>query len=422
MAIARLSVKVGKAGKAGAHAEYIEEDEEEKRKDLEHSDYGNMPAWAEDNPMIFWQSADLYERKNGSTYREYEIALPRELNEEQRLELVQDFIKTEIGTKYPYQYAIHNPQAMDGKDQPHVHLMFNERLQDGIERDPDQYFKRYNPKNPECGGAKKDNTGKSHLERKTELKDLRQRWAELCNSHLERNGIDSRIDMRSYKDQGIDKEPEKKLLPSQAKNSEVREALQSLREANRSVERLNREVATELYNPSQKRESKAPKRPNIFKMPSADALAQMDIKTRVKTFLSKADEIAKHVEAKEVKRVKEEMTQLHKQIKEHDQKEPMFFKKKWREERENLVKEFHSNKELLARPFSDYLSFVQGQMKKQDVWKPYNIDGDIRKVGEMEKREWLENHLKEIDKKIAERDKGKPPKQQEKDLGDSLEM
>ena len=44
---------------------------------------------------------------------------------------------------------------MDGNDQPHVHLMFNERLQDGIERDPEQYFKRYNSKNSERGGAKK---------------------------------------------------------------------------------------------------------------------------------------------------------------------------------------------------------------------------------------------------------------------------
>ena len=44
---------------------------------------------------------------------------------------------------------------MDGNDQPHVHLMFNERLQDGIERDPEQYFKRYNSKNPERGGLKK---------------------------------------------------------------------------------------------------------------------------------------------------------------------------------------------------------------------------------------------------------------------------
>jgi hypothetical protein len=105
-----------------------------------------MPKWAEHNPITFWQAADLYERKNGSTYREYEIALPREMNAEQRLELVEDFIQSEIGSKYPYQFAIHNPKAMDGNDQPHVHLMFNERLQDGIERDPEQYFKRYNSK------------------------------------------------------------------------------------------------------------------------------------------------------------------------------------------------------------------------------------------------------------------------------------
>ena len=108
--------------------------------------------------------------QNGSTYREYEIALPREMNAEQCLELVEDFIQSEIGSRYPYQFAIHNPKAMDGNDQPHVHLMFNERLQDGIERDPEQYFKRYNGKNPERGGAKKDNTGKSYQERKPILK------------------------------------------------------------------------------------------------------------------------------------------------------------------------------------------------------------------------------------------------------------
>ena len=107
------------------------------------------------------------------------------MNAKQRLELVEEFIQSEIGSKYPYQFAIHNPKAMDGNDQPHVHLMFNERLQDGIERDPEQYFKRYNSKNPERSGAKKDNTGKSYQERKTDIKDLRQRWADLCNSHLE---------------------------------------------------------------------------------------------------------------------------------------------------------------------------------------------------------------------------------------------
>ncbi|MGK3681354.1 hypothetical protein ACSLOD_28105, partial [Escherichia coli] len=41
--------------------------------------------WARDNPSHFWQAADQFERANGSTYRELEIALPRELTPEQRL-------------------------------------------------------------------------------------------------------------------------------------------------------------------------------------------------------------------------------------------------------------------------------------------------------------------------------------------------
>ena len=242
MAIARLSVKVGKVGKAAAHAEYIDRDgryEKQKLSDLEHAAYGNMPRWAEENPNLFWQAADLYERKNGSTYREFEIALPRELSPAQRIELIQDFIDQEIGTKYPYQLAIHNPKAMDGLEQPHAHLMFNERLQDGIERDPEQYFKRYNSKVPEKGGAKKDNTGKDYKTRKDEIKDLRQRWEDMSNLHLERAGLDTRIDMRSYKDQGIEKEPEKKLLPSQAKDPTIRDALMQSRQADRLVQQYD---------------------------------------------------------------------------------------------------------------------------------------------------------------------------------------
>ena len=100
-----------------------------------------MPAWAEHDPKIFWAMADLHERKNGSTYREHIITLPRELDESQRLDLVQDWISQEIGEKYAYAFAIHNPRAMDGKEQPHCHLMFSERLLDGIERDPDQFLR-----------------------------------------------------------------------------------------------------------------------------------------------------------------------------------------------------------------------------------------------------------------------------------------
>ena len=242
MASYHLSVKVGAKGKALPHANYIAREGGYKTRQgekLEATEHGNMPEWAKENPSLFWQCADQYERKNGSTYREFEIALPRELSPEQRIELIEDFIDQEIGTKYPYQLAIHNPKAMDGLEQPHAHLMFNERLQDGIERDPPQYFKRYNSKAPEKGGAKKDNTGKDYQTRQDEIKDLRQRWEDLSNQHLERAGLDTRIDMRSYKDQGIEKAPEKKLLPSQAKDPMIREALMQSRQADRLAQQYD---------------------------------------------------------------------------------------------------------------------------------------------------------------------------------------
>ena len=100
-----------------------------------------MPEWAQDNPNLFWQCADEFERKNGSTYREIEIALPRELTLQQRKELVQTFVEQELGEKHAYTWAIHNPKAsIEGGEQPHAHIMYSERLQDGIERSPDQFL------------------------------------------------------------------------------------------------------------------------------------------------------------------------------------------------------------------------------------------------------------------------------------------
>ena len=227
MAIGRLSVKVGKAGKASPHAAYIArlgqyEKRLEQGEKLEASEFGNMPKWAASNPLHLWDAADAYERKNGTTYREFEIALPREMNLAQRLELVRDFVGQEIGDRHPYQFAIHTPTAADGGEQPHAHVMFCERERDGIERDPEQFFKRYNSKKPERGGAKKANTGKDPATRRTELKELRGRWETMCNEHLVRGGIDARIDMRSHAERGTGLAPEVKQLPSQWRDEQQR--------------------------------------------------------------------------------------------------------------------------------------------------------------------------------------------------------
>ena len=258
MAIARLSMKVGKSGSAAPHAAYIAREGKyanrlEKGEKLEATEAGNMPAWAQKTPQAFWQAADANERKNGTTYREMEIALPRELNKRERVELVRDFVRQEIGERHAYQWAIHSPKAADGDRQPHVHLMFSERQRDGIERDPEQYFKRYNSKNPERGGAKKGygpNAGQTltKIERVAELKALRGRWERMCNDHLASTGNDARIDMRSYREQGRDIAPEAKQLPSQWRDPAQRGVILEFRQANKDAADAQRELARVVPN------------------------------------------------------------------------------------------------------------------------------------------------------------------------------
>ena len=146
MAVFHLKMSVGsRAGGqlARAKADYIEREGryEQDREELEHCESGNMPEWAEEDPRSYWEAADEYERANGRLYREVQFALPKELNEGQRRELASGFAKrlTE-GERLPYTLAIHRG---DGEN-PHAHLMFSERSNDGIERSREQWFRRAN--------------------------------------------------------------------------------------------------------------------------------------------------------------------------------------------------------------------------------------------------------------------------------------
>ena len=270
MASYHLSVKVGAKGKALPHASYIAREGDYKTRQgekLETTAHGNMPEWAQKNPSLFWQCADQYERKNGSTYREIEIALPRELSPEQRKDLVKNFVEQELGNKHAYTWAIHTPKAsIEGGEQPHAHIMFSERIQDGINRSPDQFFKRYNSKNPDRGGCQKSNTAKTAEQRRIELTELRERFANLQNAYLEKYGHESRVDHRSLADQGIERQPEKHLGWKGSQNQEFKDLILEYREANKTFQayihylpkhlaELNLEQQQEKPNPCAERRS-----------------------------------------------------------------------------------------------------------------------------------------------------------------------
>lgn len=215
MASFHMSIKSGKKGKAANHAAYIAREgkhsRDEETSDLNVSSSGNLPDWAENDPLFFWKKSDKHERVNGATYREYEIALPAELSLEQNTQLVEDFVTKFVGNK-PYQSAIHVPiAAIGGVAQPHAHIMVSDRVPDGIDRLPEQHFRRYNSANPEAGGCKKDSGGKNRLEMREQTLSMREDWANLQNAHLAKHGHDERVDHRSHKARGMDSKPERHL-------------------------------------------------------------------------------------------------------------------------------------------------------------------------------------------------------------------
>jgi hypothetical protein len=209
MAIYHLTAKTGskaKGGSAGRKADYIER-EEKYAWDFEqviHHESGNMPTWAmtDDRDDNYWNNADRHERENGRLYKELEFALPKELTVSQQIKLVNDFVEDIVEKeKLPYTYAIH--KGDERTPNPHCHLMISERKNDGLDRTPETWFKRYNAKNLEKGGAQKTTS----LKPKEWLLDTRELWSVKANEALKNAGHDIRIDHRTLKDQGINREP-----------------------------------------------------------------------------------------------------------------------------------------------------------------------------------------------------------------------
>jgi hypothetical protein len=204
MAHYHLHVKPGPKGAGAEHAQYIERGgrfKTERYGEIGEHERGNLPDWAKGSAARFFAAADEHERSNGNAYREFELALPVELSDVDRGTLVREFVKEQLGDRHAYAWAIHEPQGHN----PHVHVMFSERIRDGIERGPEQYFKRANAKNPGRGGhAKSDRFTNSQGPEAVQA--LRTRWAELQNRALERAGVEARVDHRSLEAQGIDRD------------------------------------------------------------------------------------------------------------------------------------------------------------------------------------------------------------------------
>jgi hypothetical protein len=240
MAIVHVAFKSSsKAPPAAAHAQYIARDGQyEKRGGIELVESGNMPEFAQADPYAFWAAADAHERANGRTYTELQIALPRELDPAQRQELAREATRELMGERFAYTLAVHVPLAKDNIDQPHMHLMFSERIVDERTRaiPEEQFFKR--------NGAKKDRDT-WHSREKPE--EVRETWVAMMNRAMERAGLEQRMDARSWADQGREdlaelREP--KLLGGEGREAvELRQQVEELRQKRETLPALHLDQA-----------------------------------------------------------------------------------------------------------------------------------------------------------------------------------
>ena len=151
-----------------------------------------------------WNLAEEKEnRKDARTAREWVIALPDELNPEQRTHLAKDFAQSLVDRyNVVADLAIHEPSKGGSDKNHHAHILLTTRQ---AQLDQDHQLTLTTKTAIELSNTKRKALGMSTSQE--EIKEIRAAWADLANKALEQAGYRDRIDHRSYVDQGKDLQP-----------------------------------------------------------------------------------------------------------------------------------------------------------------------------------------------------------------------
>ena len=161
--------------------------------------------WARDRESL-WNAAELAEqRKDARVAREYEVALPHELNAKQRTELVRAFA-SDIANRYgvAVDFAVHKPHRSGDERNHHAHIMATTR---------EVTATGFGAK-AAIEWSDTDRAKRGLSAAKVEVKVIRARWADLTNEHLKDRGLEIRVDHRTLESQGINREPTTHLGPA----------------------------------------------------------------------------------------------------------------------------------------------------------------------------------------------------------------
>ena len=155
------------------------------------------PKWAHDRSQV-WNAAEIAEvRKNATVAREFEIALPAELNDLQRQQLAHEFAQELVNQHGCIaDVAIHQPSGGGDQRNHHAHILLStHRL------GPEGFTDKTRELDDYSSGPKW-------------VHKWRERYAQLQNRYLQQAGCEVRVDHRSYQNQGVDVLPSCHLGPS----------------------------------------------------------------------------------------------------------------------------------------------------------------------------------------------------------------
>ena len=169
-----------------------------RKQGVEHTEIVTPTGEAIDRAEL-WNLAEAAEkRKDGTTAREYQIALPDELTVGQQQELVRAFAE-HLAERHgcAVDVAIHAPNREGDQRNHHAHLLTTtRRLENG------QLGAKCDVELKDSDRAKKGLAG-----RKEELETTRAAWADMVNIALARAGHETRVSHKSLEAQGIDRAP-----------------------------------------------------------------------------------------------------------------------------------------------------------------------------------------------------------------------
>ncbi|MZV61702.1 nickase [Lactobacillus plantarum] len=167
----------------------------------------NAPAWASDREKL-WNEVERKDRRSNSRYaKEFNVALPVELIEDEQKELLTKYVQENfVDEGMVADVAIHR----DHPDNPHAHVMltnrpFNSDGTWGI-KSKKQYILDDNGNKTYTGTSKYPKSRKILMvdwDKKEKIIEWRHNWAVSVNQVLEQKNIPERISEKSFTEQGI---------------------------------------------------------------------------------------------------------------------------------------------------------------------------------------------------------------------------